>query len=106
MQSVIVCPTAKDDNSSKKFVELLKELPPCPICGRKAYLSHDIADGADFGYSAGCPAFRLNDRLHGMTEQSDKKMFPEVMCCDTAIEAFNKWVKYCEKYKGKKNETR
>lgn len=104
MQSVILCQAASDDNNSKKFVNLLKELPPCPICGRKAYLSRDVVDGAYFGYSAGCRAFRLNDGIHGMTEQSDKKMFPEVVYCDTAREAFNKWVKYCEKYKGKTND--
>ena len=104
MQSVILCQAASDDNRSKTMEELRKKLPPCPICGRKAYLSHDVVDGADYGYSAGCPAFRLNDRLHGLTEQSDKKMFPDVMYCDTARQAFNKWVKYCEKYKGKTNE--
>lgn len=103
MERIIVCQTPKDDNNSKTLVELRKKLPPCPICGRKAYLSHDVVDGADYGYSAGCPAFRLNDGIHGMTEQSDKKMFP-IMYCYTARQAFNKWVKYCERYKGKTNE--
>lgn len=65
IESIIVCKTVEDDNNSKKIVELRKKLPPCPICGRKAYLSHDIADGADFGYSAGCPAFHLKDGIHG-----------------------------------------
>ena len=103
MQSVILCQAASDDNRSKTMEELRKKLPPCPICGKKAYLSHDVVDRADYGYSVGCPAFRLYDGIHGLTEQSDRNTYPSFMCCNTAKEAFNKWVKYCEKYKGKTN---
>lgn len=102
-RAVIVCTRAEDDNNSKNTVELREKLPPCPICGRKAYLSHDIADGADFGYSAGCPAFHLKDGIHGIDDMfSDEKTWPSILYCHTAREAFNKWVKYCERYKGEK----
>lgn len=41
------------------------ELKPCPICGAKAFVSHDKVDGFDFGYSVGCPRYCLADGIHG-----------------------------------------
>ena len=41
------------------------ELKPCPICGAKAFISHNNVDGFDFGWSVGCPRFRLADGIHG-----------------------------------------
>lgn len=103
---IIVCQTPTDDNKSKTMQALRKELPPCPICGKKAYLSHDIVDGADFGYSAGCPSFHIKDGVHGIDDMfADKKTFPSVIYCNTAKQAFNKWVKYCEKYKEKNDKS-
>lgn len=113
MERVILCPTASDrDNRSKTMQELREKLPPCPICGRKPYLLHNVFDGADYGYSVGCPAFRLNDGIHGFVrteilnnfDDTAKSKMPAIYGCDTKEEAFEKWVKYCEKYKGKTNE--
>lgn len=42
------------------------ELKPCPICGRKAFISHDKVDGFEFGWSIGCPVFCLADGIHGL----------------------------------------
>ena len=47
-------------------------LLPCPICGSKAYIMHDIVPGAgDFGYGVGCPRFCRNDGIHGMDNMPD-----------------------------------
>ena len=46
----------------------MTELKPCPICGAKAFVSHDIVDGYDMGYSAGCPRYCINDGVHGHTD--------------------------------------
>ena len=104
MERVILCPTASDrDNRSKAMKALREKLPPCPICGKKAYLSHDVFDGADYGYSSGCPAFHLKDGIHGIDDMfSDEKTWPSFLYCDTAKQAFNKWVRYCNKFKEKK----
>lgn len=44
-----------------------KHLKPCPVCGATAFVSHDVVDGFEFGWSVGCPKFCLNDGIHGMT---------------------------------------
>ena len=49
----------------------MAELKPCPVCGSKAYLSHDIVDGFDFGYSVGCPRYCLDDGIHGISSYED-----------------------------------
>lgn len=41
-------------------------LKRCPLCGAKAYLSHDVVDGFDFGFSAGCPRYCVSDGIHGI----------------------------------------
>ena len=43
-----------------------KRLKACPICGARAFLSHDAVEGFDFGWSVGCPRFCLADGIHGM----------------------------------------
>jgi hypothetical protein len=43
--------------------ELLK---PCPICGAKAFVKHDVVDGFEFGWSVGCPRFCRDDGVHGL----------------------------------------
>jgi hypothetical protein len=50
------------DLAKIKLSEL--KLPVCPICGKRAYVSHDIADGADYGWSVGCSAAYMNDGIH------------------------------------------
>lgn len=47
-----------------RYDELLK---PCPICGAKAFISEDIVDGFWFGWSVGCPEYKLDDGIHGLT---------------------------------------
>ena len=68
-------------------------LNPCPICGAKAYIMHDIVDGFEFGWSAGCPRFKLDDEIHGMDENTPEWKYPRVMhhCTkQSAIEAWNR----------------
>ena len=49
-----------------------KRLSPCPICGAKAFVSHDVVDGFEFGWSVGCPRACIADGVHGF---SDSKSF-------------------------------
>jgi len=105
MQKVILCLTASDkDNKSETMKALREKLPPCPICGKKAYLSHDVFDGADYGYSAGCTAFCINDGVHGFDDFNDtyNPKMPSFHGCDTKEEAFEKWVNYCKRFKENK----
>ena len=44
----------------------MAELKPCPVCGAKAFISHDFVDGFDFGWSVGCPRFCIGDGIHGI----------------------------------------
>ena len=85
-------------------LEPSEKLPPCPICGKKAYLSHDVFDGADYGYSVGCTAFCINDGVHGFDDFNDiyNPKLPSFHGCDTKEEAFEKWVNYCKRFKGNK----
>lgn len=75
--------------------KMRETMPPCPICGNKAYLMHDIVDGFDFGYSAGCPTYRLDDGVHGITEMNDPRA-PRVDSY-TARKCYDGWLKYCER---------
>ena len=58
----------KDEAEEKALAKLRKKLPPCPICGAKAFLSHDILDGFDFGYAVGCPDACISDGIHGFND--------------------------------------
>ena len=78
------------------LAEARKNMPPCPICGRKAFISHDIVDGFDMGFMAGCPAFCLDDGIHGISDMDDPKA-PRVDGY-SAKDVFDKWVGYCERY--------
>jgi len=111
MQNVILCQAASDkDNKSKSMKALREKLPPCPICGKKAILDHDVVNGYDFGYSVGCTAFRINDGVHGFVRTEIFNNFndtynpkmPSFHGCDTKEEAFEKWVNYCKRFKGNK----
>ena len=77
------------------LAEMRKQMPPCPICGKKAYLAHDVVDGFDFGYSAGCPVFCLDDGIHGISESFD----PDAPRVDgySAESVCRQWKAYCEK---------
>ena len=49
------------------------ELPCCPICGSKAFISKDVVDGFFFGWSVGCPRACINDKIHKLNEEEFKK---------------------------------
>lgn len=85
MSEVILCPTAKANN--KSLVSLRRKLPRCPFCKKKAFLSHDVVDGADFGYSVGCPAYRAGDGVHP-THASFYGFYHKE-------EAARKWTEFC-----------
>jgi hypothetical protein len=81
--------------SMKSYIE---KMPPCPICGKKAYMMHDVVDGMDFGYSAGCPSFCLNDGVHGITKSYDPEA-PRVEGYSAQM-VFDKWLEYCKRKGG------
>lgn len=86
----------KPDPKERLTLNKMREtMPPCPICGNKAYLMHDIVDGFDFGYSAGCPSFCLDDGVHGITEIDDTRA--PLVDSFTARKCYNGWLKYCER---------
>lgn len=71
-----------------------KRLSPCPICGEKAFVSHDVVDGFEFGWSVGCPRACIADGVHGF---NDSKSFRQARLTisnlptkERAIEAWNK----------------
>ncbi len=72
----------------------MNELKPCPVCGAKAFLMHDVVDGFDFGFSAGCPRYRINDGIHGISsfEEHEEKAYAVHGCYskEQAIEAWNR----------------
>lgn len=78
---------------------------PCPICGRKAYVMHDIVDGFEFGWSAGCPAFKLDDGIHGITEENEKSMeVPKIDFMLSRQEAINVWNEKVTNWKKQSND--
>lgn len=67
-------------------------LLPCPICGRKAFVMHDVVDGFEFGWSVGCPVFKLNDGIHGISEGTPAEFIPIInmmLSREDAIKAWN-----------------
>ena len=73
-----------------------KRLKPCPICGAKAFVAHDVVDGFEFGWSVGCPRFCRDDGVHGLSmdtpdDEFEKKRFTGFCYStkDKAIEAWN-----------------
>lgn len=82
----------KDRSASKHQTVPL----PCPVCDKKAYIKSDKVDGFWFGWSCGCPAFRINDGVHGCDENTPQNERFSVMGRDTkehAIAAWNKRVR-------------
>lgn len=76
------------------MLEILTELRRCPICGSKAFLSHDVVDGYDFGYSVGCPRACINDGIHGFNDSESFKnaqlVFHGFLRKEDAINTWNK----------------
>ena len=84
------------------LTEMRKTMPRCPICGKKAYLSHDIVDGFDFGFYAGCPSFCLNDGVHGISESYHPDA-PKISSY-SAQKAYDGWLAYCQRMSEKINQ--
>lgn len=87
----------QSEEENMTMTEMRKKLPPCPICGRKAYLEHFIVDGFDFGFGAGCPVYKLEDGIHGISESYDPRA-PKVDGYSKE-QAYEKWLAYCERMK-------
>lgn len=66
-------------------------LLPCPICGRKAFVMHDVVDGFEFGWSVGCPAFKLNDGIHGISEGTPSEISPIIHMMVSREDAIKAW---------------
>ena len=73
-----------------------KSLKPCPLCGAKAFISHDIVDGYSFGWSVGCPRACIADEIHGLNDAESFKRARIVMhCIISKEEAIKQWNKRC-----------
>ena len=68
-----------------------KALLRCPICGASAYLSKDVVDGFCFGYSVGCPRFRLRDGIHGIDENTPRSKRLSIFGLNSVEECIEKW---------------
>lgn len=70
----------------------------CPVCGSKGFISHDIVDGFDFGWSVGCPRACIADGVHGFdTAESFKAarlVFFYINSKDRAIEIWRRRCNY------------
>lgn len=51
----------------------MDKLKPCPECGAAAVVIHmlDTYDAADFGWTAGCGRYKLNDGIHTKRQRVD-----------------------------------
>ena len=80
-------------------------LPRCPLCGAKAFLSHDIVDGFDFGYSVGCPRACINDKTHKLGEEEFRKAKLTFFGLYTKEQAINVWRKRCNNKANNRSDT-
>lgn len=71
------------------------KLKPCPICGAKAFVSHDIVDGFDFGWSVGCPRACINDKVHRLNEEEFHKARLTMLYLPSKQKAIEAWNKRC-----------
>ena len=77
---------------------MTNELKPCPICGAKAFVQHDIVDGFCFGWSVGCPRACIEDGIHGFDDYDSFHNAKLVMFnFATKQEAIDTWNKRVEK---------
>ena len=73
-----------------------KRLSPCPICGAKAFVSHDVVDGFEFGWSVGCPRACIADGIHGFNDsESFRKAKLTMFGFSSKQKAIDAWNKRC-----------
>lgn len=73
------------------------KLLPCPICGAKAFVSHDIVDGLEFGWSVGCPRACIADGIHGFNDpESFRKARLTMFGFGNKQKAIDAWNKRCQ----------
>lgn len=70
-----------------------KSLPKCPKCGATAFISKDVVDGMYFGWSVGCPRYRLNDGIHGVTKDTPRQDRYTIFGLDSQEKAKAEWIK-------------
>lgn len=71
------------------------ELMPCPLCGSKAFIAQDVADGFYFGWSVGCPRACINDRTHKLDAEAFKKAKLTFHNLNSKEQAINVWNERC-----------
>ena len=80
----------------EKQIKYDQALPPCPICGSKAFIQHDVVDGFEFGYSVGCPRACINDGIHNLnTYESFNAARIVLHQIPTKEKAIKLWVERC-----------
>lgn len=67
------------------------DMPKCPICGSKPYISKDIVDGFYFGWSVGCPRYKLNDGIHGHDDNTPRSKHLSIFGLSNKEECIRKW---------------
>ena len=73
------------------------KLMPCPLCGAKAFVSHDVVDGFEFGWSVGCPRACIADGIHGFNDsESFHKARLTMFGFSNKQEAIDAWNKRCQ----------
>lgn len=91
-------------------MKLDKSLSPCPICGAKSFVSRDVVDGFEFGWSAGCPRFRIDDGIHGIDDfDAPDEVRPTVFFCSSkerAVKAFMDLISFHTAYGGQTSAIR
>ena len=67
------------------------EIPRCPKCGSKVYISKDIVDGFYFGWSVGCPRFCHDDGIHGTNINTPEEDVYSIHGLNSRDECIKKW---------------
>ena len=72
-------------------------LMPCPICGAKAFIKHDVVDGFNFGWEVGCPAAKIGDEVHGLKDyEAFKAARLNFMFMHSRMQAARVWNDRCK----------
>lgn len=69
----------------------VNEIPRCPKCGSKAFISKDVVDGFYFGWSVGCPRFCHNDGIHNTTQDTPEEDLYTIHNLNSREECIKKW---------------